>query len=419
MHPNVRKAHDVIWQKFYNEEVQQIYDCEIFDPVQYPTRDEIINAIPFPNSPQPINDPTLIGGWILAANLRGHRVTGEKEYADKARLLFEGLIRLSGLARTPGFIPRGSVPGLDVVYPNSSADQYTGFFYGMWRYCESPLATDEDKAIATKRIVDAARLIESFNHDVPCDDMRPSFYGDMSNIDGPGRCCRLLQTYRTAFLLSGDEHWEALYREKLEEQGRKRLHTYYRPEKFSGDRRACSWGLWQNQAAFRMLFETEGDPEIKAAYRRALDEEAKIALRQTDGWEACFDEPENLVIPDLWRAFWPEFVRQHPNHDRRGVTPPLPNHVFRKFMVENAERIPVPEEIRARAVVAQGAPLHPLQMLSSAMYAEDPEIIKAAAKVGLPMLTTMNMTRIGSAKNARCTELVYWVGVEAGLFPES
>ena len=419
MHPNVRKAHEVIWRKFYNEEVQQVHDCEIVDPVQYPTRDEAANSIPRANAPAPINDPTLVGSWILTANLRGHRLTGEKEYADKARLLFEGLIRLSGLARTPGYIPRGSIPGHDIVYPNSSVDQYTGFFYAMWRYYNSPVATDEEKAIATKRIVDAARLIESFNHDVPCDDMLPSFYGDMSNINGPGRCCRLLQTYRTAFLLSGDEHWDAVYREKLEEQGRKRLQTYYRPEDYRDGRPVCSWGLWQSQAAFRMLLETSDDPDVKAACRHALDEEAELALAQTDGWEACIDEPETLVIPDLWRAFWPEFVRLHPDHDRRRATPPLHHTVFTRFMRDNEGRIPVPEEMRARATVAQGTPGRHLQLLACAMYAEDRDIVKAAAEVGLPMLTTTDLSRPGRSGFVRCLEIAYWVGVEAGLFPES
>jgi len=86
MHPNVRNGHEALWAKYFNEETQQFYDHEVVDPAQFPTREEVIDCIPIANAASPINDPTLSGSWILTANLRGHRLTGDAEYADKARL---------------------------------------------------------------------------------------------------------------------------------------------------------------------------------------------------------------------------------------------------------------------------------------------------------------------------------------------
>lgn len=417
MHPNVRRGHETLWSKFYNEQTQQLYDNEIVDPVQYPTQEEVVECIPTANAPSPVNDPTLQGSWILTANLRGYAITGEYDYADKARRLFQGLTRLAGLARTKGYIPRGSVPGHEVVYPNSSVDQYTGFLYAMWRYWQSAVATDEEKSLAVELVLDAARLIESFGHDVPCDDMRPSFYGDMSNMEDVGRCCRMLQMYRTAFVMSGDEHWEELYREKLEENDRERLKHYHNLRDHPPEMPVANWGMWQNQAAFRVLFETETDPETKAAYEHILNEEARMALPRLKGWEACGDAEETLVYPDRWRAFWPLFVKEHPGHDRRRVTKPLHHHVFGRFMRENAHRVEIPKEMLERAVVAQGTPGYHLQILACTMYAENAEIRREAAEEGLPMLTTVDMTRPGHCAALKCFEIAYWRGVETGLFP--
>ena len=417
MHPNVRKGHESLWSKYYCEETQQLYDHEVVDPVQFPTREEVIECIPTANAPSPVNDPTLQGSWILTANLRGHRLTGEQDYADKARCLFQGLTRLAQLARTKGYVPRGSAPGHDVVYPNSSVDQYTGFFYAMWRYWQRPVATKEEKALAVELVLDAARLIESFGHNVPCDDMRPSFYGDMSKITEVGRCCRMLQTYRTAYVMSGDEHWDHLYREKLEERGRERLKHYHNLKDHPPEKPVANWGMWQNQAAFRMLFETEEDAEVKAAYEHILNEEARMALPRLKGWQACAEAEETLVYPDRWRAFWPAFVKGNPNQDRRRAVPPLHHHLFGRFMRENADRIEIPKEMLDRAVVAQGTPGYHLQILACVMYAEDPEILRAGAVEGLPLLTTADLTRPGHCPALKCFEIAYWRGVEAGLFP--
>ncbi|MDP6506611.1 MAG: hypothetical protein QF886_23500, partial [Planctomycetota bacterium] len=396
----------------------QFYDHEVVDPVQFPTRDEVLQCIPTANAPSPVNDPTLSGSWILAANLHGYSLTGDQEYADKARMIFQGLVRLAGLARTSGYIPRGSVPGHDVVYPNSSADQYTGFFYAMWRYWQSAIAKDQEKALAAGFILDAAKLIESSGHDVPCDDLLPSFYGDMSNIDEVCRCCRLLQTYRTAFIMTGDEHWERLYREKLEENDRKRLKRYHNLKEHPPELPVANWGMWQNQAAFRMLYESESEPDIKEAYRNILDEEARMALPRLKGWEACFDEKETLVYPDRWRAFWPHFMAENPNHDRRRTTRLYHHHTFNRFIRDNEQRIKIPKEMLERGVVAKGVPGYHLQILACAMYAEDRAIQEEAMKEGLPMLTTADLTRPGHCPALKCFEIAYWRAVEAGLMPQ-
>ena len=417
MHPNVRRAHDTIWTKFYHPETQQLYDNEITDPAVFPTREQVIACVPCANAPNPVNDPTLQASWILTANLRGFALTGREEYAHKARRLFQGMTRLAALARTPGYVPRGSVPGHDVVYPNSSVDQYTGFLYALWRYWRSPVATEAEKALAVRLALNAARLIESFHHDVPCDDGLPSFYGNMSAIEDPFRGSRLLMLYRTAFLMSADEHWDRLYREKVEEQGRKRLRAFLRPEDNPPPKPVCNWSLWQNQTAFRMLLETETDPDLRRAYAHALDEEAKVALPRLGGWEACLEEPERLVAPDRWRAFWPAFVKAYPHHDRRRTTPPLHHHVFAQFCREKAGEIALPKEMLDRATIAQGTPGYHLQMLAIAMYAEDPSLRREAAREGLRMLTVPDFSRPGSCGALKCIEVAYWRGVEDGLFP--
>lgn len=420
MNPNVREGHEALWQKYWRDEGEQFYDTEIVDPVQFPTEEEIRENIPACNGGfTPVNDPNLQGSWILAANVRGYDLTGASDYAEKARKIFRGLIALSGRAKTKGFVPRGSSPGVDVVYINSSVDQYTGRFYAMWRYWNSTVATKEEKRQAVENVLDSVRLIESFHDDVPGDDGNPTFYGDMSNLEESSRSSRLLHAYRTAHIMSGDEHWGRLYRSRLEAQNRRRLEGYPSLETFPPERPIANWGLWQTQAALRMLFETETDPGVKSIYERLLNQQAGVALPRLAQWRESSQGSEHLVIPDRWRAFWPLFVKEFPDHDRYGIERPWHHHHFARFVRDRDSEVIIPKEMLNRATTARGVPGAQLQFLAVALYAEDSLILKEAAKEGLPMLTTVDLTRPGHCAALKCFEIAYWRGVAVNLFPAS
>ncbi|OPZ84678.1 MAG: hypothetical protein BWY76_01743 [bacterium ADurb.Bin429] len=417
MHSNVKQAWEVLWAKFYHPDTHQLYDYEIVDPAQFPTYEEVTLCIPYANAPRPVNDPTLVGSWVLAACLQGYDATGEAAYADRARRLFIGLTRLARLARTPGYIPRGSVPGHDTVYPNSSVDQYTGFCYAMWRYWSSAVATSEEKAEAVTLVCNAATLISRYHHNIPCDDLLPSYLGDIGNSDDPFRGCRLLHLYKTAFIMSGDARWEDLYRAKMEEGRRRRLATLFGPDTYPWSGPCCSWAMWQNQAALRVLYETETDAELRRVYRASLDGAGWLVLPWFANWREAFAGKERRIIPDLWRAYWPHFERAYPDHDRRRTTFPLHPEVFRDFIREHEGRIPIPEVMLARATVAKGELRAALQYLAVALFAEDPDLHREAAREGLPMLTGGDMTQPECCGELRNLGNAYWRGVEVGVFP--
>lgn len=162
--------------------------------------------------------------------------------------------------------------------------------------------------------------------------------------------------YRTAFLLSGDEQREGLYWQMLEEQNRRRLKTYPVLRTYPPERPIVNCSPWQSQRSFRLLFENETDPDLKTIYRQVPDEEARLALPRIASWWEVLDEPERLE----------------------------------------------------RATVAQGTHGRQPQMLATAMYAEETEILREASSEGLEVLTTTHMTRPHHCGATKCAEAAYW-----------
>jgi len=412
MHPSIRLAHETLWSRFFCDEENLFYDLEFTDSSQFPTREEVAASIP--NSAgwcTGMEDCCLAGGWILDGLLCAHRVSGEHEWAEKARKVFKGLVALGTVSKTPGFIARAFAPGRRDIYPNSSTDQYTSFVYGMWRYANSPVASTEERETATRLVLNATRLVESFGDDIPREDMRPSLYGETGLIE-PDRACRLLQFYKAANVLSGDDHWHDVYMRKVEEHDRARIRKHYGPEPFPPEHHM--WAVFQSQAAWRLLFETEADSELRGAYREALNAQAVCAMPVIDTWREIVKQPLQRIIPDRWRDFYEPFCLEHPEIDMQADEA---SGRFMEYMARHAEDIPPRPEALARTRPTMPTLLEQVQAVGVGMLAEDPELKREAAEKGWPMFSEVDWSLMSESAAVRCLEGAYWRGVEAGLFP--
>lgn len=411
MHPNLRRGHDALWRKFFCEENGLIYDVEITDPAQLPTAEEVAASVPNCSGwGTGMEDCALTGGFVLDGMVTAHRVTGEAEWAEKARRIFSGLVTLGTVSRTRGFVARGVAPGRTDNYPNSSADQFTSFVYGVWRYGRSAIATDEERATATGLLVDIARLVESFNDDIPRDDMRPSIYGDTSDFE-PGRACRLLEFYKAAHDLSGDAHWQEVYMQKVEADDRARVRSHYGPEVWDLSRNIHC--VNQSQGAFRLLYEAETDADLKDAYRKALDAEALSVIGRIPLWREIVARPLRQAVPPRWREFWPGFVATHPGYDVSRIEGV---REWFHYCREQAEKTPVPGDVLAHARPALPWLRHQTEALGTVMLCEDAETKRRAAEEGWPMLTEVDWSLVAEAGVWECLDLAWWHGVEAGVF---
>lgn len=412
MHPNLRRGHDALWNKFLCPENNLIYDTAFHDAGSLPTPEEVAASIPScAGWGTGMEDCCLTAGYVLDGMVTAHRVTGNREWSDKARMVFQGLASLGSVSKTRGYIARGFAPGRRDIYPNSSADQYTSFVYGMWRYAKSPVASRDERETATRILVDVARLVESFGHDIPREDMRPSIYGDTSTIE-PGRACRILEFYKAAYDLSGDPHWQDAYMNKVDEKRRVRLTCHYGPDVWPLDRNVHA--IVQSQAAFHLLWEVEKDPEIREAYRKALRAEALSVIGRIALWREIVARPLEKEIPPLWRRFRSSFMAAHPAYD-----PSKQDDVrqWHQYCHDHAQDIPIPEPVMAQAAPALPWLRHQTESLATVMLCDDMDLKRQAAGEGWPMLTTVDWPLVAQAGVWEGLDLSYWRGVEAGVFP--
>ena len=259
-----------IWQHFFHPDTRMFYDFAWADQGfgLLPTPAEIDRD--FPNAAgwnTGMENPALNAGQYLAGVVLHHQLDPDPEVAEEARQLFGGLQRLFEVARDPGFLPRGVALDGASHYTNSSIDQYTMVFYGLFQYHQSPISTDEEKQAIQQIWHNILARWERDGWEDRREDGQKAFYGDIGAI-ATGRSCRLLAALLGGWVLTGDEHWRDLYQQKLEERDFARLQTDLPPL------RSALYVFDQDQVAWRLLADLEDTPRIRAEYQTRLAETA-------------------------------------------------------------------------------------------------------------------------------------------------
>src|SRR5262249_906551 len=256
----VDAARERIWKDFTHPETRMFYDlAHRVDGFPWlPTAAEI--AREFPNARgggTGMENGALNAAQHIPGLLLRYQLTGDPTAAEQARFYLCGLQHLCGAARDPGFLPRALAPDGVSHYPNSSVDQYTMLFLGLLRYFASAVATPEDRA-SIKHIWQSILVRwERDGWEDRREDGRAATFGDIGAIH-PGRSSRLLAALLGGTVITGDEHWRRVYREKLSEHDGARLKQNM-PE--AG---RALYVFDQNQASWRLLYELEDEPAIKA-----------------------------------------------------------------------------------------------------------------------------------------------------------
>ena len=400
MRPNLRKAEDVLWERFYRADTHLFYEYDASDATRLPTDEDIRARIPNTAGWKTgMEDCCLNGGALLDGYVTAWRVTGDPEWADKARETFLGLARLGDIPRRPGFVARGLAPGSSEVYPNSSADQYTTWVVGMFAFATSPLANDAERRLAADLVVQVARLVESFHDDIPTIDLERSIFGDTSAIR-PDRACRLLLFYRVAHALSGDARWGDLYRRKLEQDDRARLMARFGPEPCAMDENHHAH--FQSQSAWRTLCELEDDPAIRSAYEDAMVACARHVVHTIDTWNAWAASPHDEA--PRWRDVWADYIQRYPDVD---YTDPAGRKVFTLMYTQRNPALMT--DLKGMR--------NPMDALAICMMCPDEALRREAAERARPALESYDFSRVRFGTALACVGGGYWRGVETGLLP--
>jgi hypothetical protein len=271
--------------------------------VNYPTAEECREGKP--NALgwyQPIENGAMFNGLYMDAAVNRWQHTRRPDDAAKARRLMEGLLFLNSLSDVRGFVGRGVTTDGKSHYPMGSNDQTLPWFYGLWRYWESGLATPEEKKRIEQHLVETVDVIVSLRWQMPAEPpfkVRGSFAGSSF-----GSLARRLFVIQLMHAVTHDPRWEAMYQAEFSKPPAPGTptarETLAAGMVFTNGKPHC-WTACCEVCALRGLWEMERDPSLKRDFAAGLQASAQLAAQSLElGMQ--FDSQDKSTFSQDWRA---------------------------------------------------------------------------------------------------------------------
>lgn len=307
----IELAHAEIWRRLIDRHGIMLDFSDLDGSVIIPEPEEC--RLGKPNALgwwSPIENGAFFNGLYMDAALHRWRATRTEADAAKAKRLADGLVLLASIGQVKGFVGRGVGTDGRSHYPMGSDDQTLPWFYGLWRYLESGIATETERARIVAKLREVADEILRLDWQLPAEppfDTRGSFR-EFLFYQAP----RLLFVAKMMHRTTGDDKWEAIYRSALRERGGKdnasRLELCERGMVYDhgNGKRRHSWTTSNCVAAMRALWEMEEDQTTRAALSRGLDASATVAMESVPEALKFDNDHEARFEPD-WRklnALW-------------------------------------------------------------------------------------------------------------------
>ena len=317
----VEQAHTEIWRRFIDRYGVMLDFTALDGSVDLPTPEECREGKP--NALgwwAPIENGAMFNGMYMDAAVNRWRHTKSDADAAKARRLMEGLLLLNSVSDVPGFVARGVSTDGRSHYPMGSNDQTLPWFFGLWYYWQSGLATDAEKQRIAKHLVETAEVILKLGWKMPAEapfGTRGSFME--FNFDGVSRLLFVMKMLRA---VTGDPKWEMMYRAALQERGGEERRT--RLEVCEGGMtfwyaKTHNWTSCAAVAALRGLWNMETDPDASAAFARGLAASAALAAESLP-LAAQFDPNDGTTFSTDWRkAMLPLWKPQQTEHEAQEI----------------------------------------------------------------------------------------------------
>jgi hypothetical protein len=299
----IERAHAELWKRFIDKHGVMIDFTDLEGRVNYPTPEECREGKP--NALgwyQPIENGAMFNGLYMDAAVNRWRTTQSAEDAVKARRLMEGLLFLNSISDVRGFVGRGVSTDGRSHYPMGSNDQTQPWFYGLWRYWESELATAEDKKRIVKHLRETADVIVSLGWRMPAEPpykTRGSFSGNSF-----GSAARRLFVMKIMHKITLDPRWQQMYRADLtkpEVAGQPSLRQVLAQGMVFTNGRPHCWTACCEVSALRGLWELEEDSSWKQVFSTGLQASAELASKSLS-LAAQFDPQDRATFDQDWRA---------------------------------------------------------------------------------------------------------------------
>jgi len=295
------RIRDELWRRFIDRHGVMVDFTALDGGVDLPTPEECRAGKP--NALgwfQPIENGAMFNGMYMdAAVLRWDRTQSDAD-AAAARRLMEGLLLLNSVSDVKGFVARGVSTDGRSHFPMGSNDQTMPWYYGLWRYWQSGIATPAEKERIRRHLVDTTDAIVALGWRMPAEQpfgSRGSFAG-FTFESSP----RQLFVMKLMHAVTGDTAWEATYRHTLAARnvdGVSHLDICEKGMEFSYAK-THNWTSCTAVAAIRGLWEMEEDPTVKAALVRGLTASATLAAESLAEHEH-FDASDPRTFDTDWR----------------------------------------------------------------------------------------------------------------------
>lgn len=301
-----QKAHDEIWKRFVDEyDLVLDYtglDGKIIRPTPEDCREMKPSALSWG---VPNEDGPMFNGLYLDALCTRWKLTQDEGIRAKARRLIDGLLRVSTIGKTPGFIARGIATDGKTTYPLGSNDQSTPWHYGIYRFLTDGLATPEEKTKLTAAFIEQMTILDKNGWKMPTDGPPCPYRGDFLKPTWEG-VPRILFSLKAMYHFTGDESWQKRYlesaNEKVGKNQRARIDFCREGMVFDpGQGPRHSWTGSEGVVCLRALWEMEKDPALKAIYAEGLRHSAELSAKSLSLIEK-FDVNGTEVFNIDWRV---------------------------------------------------------------------------------------------------------------------
>lgn len=301
----VEKAHAELWRRFVDQHNVILDFCgldgSIFRPTPEDCRDMKPNALSWG---VPVEDGPLLNGLYMDAMCSRWKLTRKDEDRAKARRLVDGMMFLTSLGDTPGFIARGVATDGKTTYPMGSNDQTMPWFYGIWRYLHEGLATPEERGPLVANFIEIAGVLDKHEWRMPTLGKPSPYRGSIARHDWES-APRLLFLLKALHELTGDPMWQERCLSAGREIGgkgkRTRLEICRTGLVFGpGQGGRHSWTGSAGVVCLRALWEMETDPALKDIYAQGLLNSAKLC---SESLPLCqkFDPADTTHFEHDWR----------------------------------------------------------------------------------------------------------------------
>ncbi len=310
----VEQANKVLWHKFIDKygivndfvgERPTAFDCRLSRP----------NGFGWWT---PIEDGAFFTGMYLMAACERAKQTKSDVDRDKARVLAQGLLKLSMVSDVPGFISRGVSTDGVTHYPNGSNDQTIPWFYGLYSYLKTDIPSDKEREIIRSKLVEVVKAIRLNDWGFPSDGMFTGISRDnlLDNRFLEVPCYLLL--LRCMYELTEDSVWMDRYQKALNEIPEKGTKTRaeicaegisYDSKMWEGNR-TYLWIYVMKQAALVELSKLEKDAAVKNHFLTGVKRNRELALEFAKEYSSFENSDTKTFGNTNWRLCYPDWYPQ-------------------------------------------------------------------------------------------------------------